>query len=69
MRADLIVADLTGQNANVFYEMGFAHALNKDTILLTQTIGDVPFDLRQRRLVEYAPDKAGQRALRRAIDF
>ena len=32
--ADLIIADLSGQNANVLYELGFAHALRKPTILL-----------------------------------
>jgi nucleoside 2-deoxyribosyltransferase len=32
-KADLIVADMTGRNANVFYEVGYAHALNKRTLL------------------------------------
>lgn len=55
LRSDLIIADLTGRNANVFYELGYAHALEKRTILLTQNINDVPFDLQHRRLVEYSP--------------
>jgi hypothetical protein len=54
LRSDLIIADLTGKNANVFYELGYAHALDKPTILITQSISDVPFDLRHRRLVEYS---------------
>jgi len=33
-RADLIIADVSRQNSNVFYEVGFAHALRKPTILL-----------------------------------
>ena len=56
-RARLIVADLTGRNANVFYEVGIAHALNKQVLLMTQSIEDVPFDLRHRRALvyEYSP--------------
>ena len=51
--SDLIVADLTGANPNVFYELGLAHAFRKHVILLTENIDDVPFDLRGYRLIEY----------------
>jgi hypothetical protein len=44
--AELIVADLTGQSANVFYEVGIAHSRTKNVLLLTQNIEDVPFNLR-----------------------
>lgn len=44
-KADIIVADMTGQNPNVFYEVGYAHALGKRVILLTGTREDIPFDL------------------------
>jgi hypothetical protein len=53
-RARFLIADLTGQNANVFYEVGFAHALGKDVLLTTQTMTDVPFDLRSIRCLVYA---------------
>ena len=52
--SDLIVADLTSVNPNVFYELGLAHALRKPVILLTQDIEEVPFDLQSYRLVEYS---------------
>jgi len=45
-RADLLIADMTGRNANVFYEVGYAHALGKNVILLTQNTEDIPFDLK-----------------------
>ena len=45
-KADIIIADMTGRNANVFYEVGYAHALGKLTILLTQNVNDIPFDLK-----------------------
>lgn len=52
--SDLIVADLTGANPNVYYELGIAHALNKNVILLTQDIEELPFDLRSYRVVSYS---------------
>ena len=47
--ADLVVADLTGLNANVMYEVGVAHALRKPTLVVTQEIDELPFDLRTSR--------------------
>lgn len=45
-KADIIIADVTERNPNVFYEVGYAHALGKTTILLTKDADDIPFDLR-----------------------
>lgn len=45
-KADIIIADMTGRNPNVFYEAGYAHALNKAVILMTQKADDIPFDLK-----------------------
>src|SRR5262245_1382479 len=52
-KADVIVADMTGRNPNVFYEVGYAHALGKITILLTRTADDIPFDLKDRPHIVY----------------
>ena len=46
-KADIIIADMTNKNPNVFYEVGYAHALGKTTILLTKKAEDIPFDLKQ----------------------
>ncbi|MCP4985132.1 MAG: hypothetical protein GY928_03390 [Colwellia sp.] len=53
----ILVADLTYKNANVFYELGLAHAMDKKVVLLAQSTDCVPFDLRHRRvcLYEYSP--------------
>jgi hypothetical protein len=51
--ADVIVAEMTGCNPNVFYEVGYAHALQKRVILLTQRVEDIPFDLRHHRHIVY----------------
>ncbi|MDQ3130853.1 MAG: nucleoside 2-deoxyribosyltransferase [Acidobacteriota bacterium] len=45
-KADFLIAEMTGRNPNVFYEVGYAHALGKLTILLTQKEDDIPFDLK-----------------------
>lgn len=52
-KAKLVLADLTGKNPNVFYELGLAHALAKPAILITESMDDVPFDLRALRVIEY----------------
>ena len=53
MEADLIVADLSNGNANVYYEVGYAHALGKDVVLLVQFEEDLKFDLRSMRCIVY----------------
>ncbi|HUU94967.1 MAG TPA: hypothetical protein VM487_04440 [Phycisphaerae bacterium] len=52
-KADAIVADMTGRNPNVFYEVGYAHALGKIVLLLTQDSVDIPFDLKHRQHTVY----------------
>jgi len=52
--ADLIIADMTNQNPNVFYEVGYAHAKEKLCVLLTSKAEDIPFDLKHRRHVVYS---------------
>ena len=53
VNSDLIVADLTNSNPNVFYELAIAHAVRKPVILITQHMDEVPFDLKPYRLIEY----------------
>ena len=52
--ADVIIADLTGLNPNVFYELGLAHAMNKKVIIITQDIDELPFDLKPYRANQYS---------------
>ncbi|MDG4883052.1 hypothetical protein [Mesorhizobium sp. WSM4884] len=52
-RAKVLLADLTGKNANVFYELGLAHAANKPVVFTTGQLEDVPFDLRHLRVAIY----------------
>lgn len=51
--AEIIVADLTDLNPNVFYELGLAHSINGRVVMLTQDISSLPFDLQSYRVLEY----------------
>jgi hypothetical protein len=55
--ARVVVADVTGRNANVFYELGIAHTMGKDCVVITQAPQDVPFDITSRRYIQYDPTK------------
>lgn len=52
-QADFIIADMTGRNPNVFYEVGYAHARGKICTLVTQSADDIPFDLKHHRHIIY----------------
>ncbi len=57
-KADLIIADITGSNPNVMYEVGFAHALRKPVLLIVGSgQKDIPFDLRGQLFFVYEPDR------------
>ncbi len=63
-RARVVVCDCTGRNPNVFYEIGIAHTLGREVILLTQSEHDVPFDLRHLRYIRYLNNGEGLQQLR-----
>lgn len=61
-----VIAEITGGNDNVFYELGIAHTLNKPAILITQAPAaeNVPFDIRHLRYIRYENTVAGGAKLR-----
>ncbi|MCC6895490.1 MAG: DUF4062 domain-containing protein [Anaerolineae bacterium] len=61
-----VIAEITGGNDNVFYELGIAHTLNKPTILITQApkAENVPFDIRHLRYIRYENTVSGGAKLR-----
>jgi hypothetical protein len=65
--SEFAIADLTGRNPNVFYELGVRHAVNDNTILISESVDDVPFDLRGQRLILYERDFEGGGRLRNEI--
>ncbi len=52
-KADIIIADMSTRNPNVFYEVGYADAKKKIVILLTNNSNDIPFDLLHRPHIIY----------------
>ncbi len=52
-KSKVLIADLSGKNANVFYELGLAHAARKPVVFTSSNLEDVPFDLRHLRVIIY----------------
>jgi len=63
--ARLVIADLSGLNPNVMYELGIAHTLGKETILIYQRGEEIkfPFDLAHIRRIEYDNNATGGKKL------
>ena len=58
--ADIVVADVSVPNANVFYELGIRHAVRpRSTVLISARIDEIPFDLGTNRYLRYDPDSPG----------
>ena len=54
--ARLVVADVSGKNPNVFYEIGYAHGLEQNVLIMTTNRADVPFDISHIRYFQYSYD-------------
>lgn len=63
-RSKVIVADLTGKNENVMYEIGIAHTVGKPVVLLSQDEIDPPFDVSHHRVHVYENTAAGSEDVR-----
>jgi hypothetical protein len=64
----IIIADCTGRNPNVFYEIGIAHTLGKPVILVAQTTDDVPFDVKHLRTIIYDFKPRGMQKFEAALE-
>jgi len=66
--ARVIIADITGRNPNVFYELGIAHWMGKRVVLLSQSVDDIPFDLLRFRHILYEDNSDGYPVLKRHLE-
>jgi hypothetical protein len=57
--AQLILADCTEKNANVFYEIGIAHTVGKKVVLITRSNDDIPSDIKHFDYIPYIYDPEG----------
>jgi formylglycine-generating enzyme required for sulfatase activity len=68
-RARVVIAELTGCNPNVFYEVGYSHAFDREkVILITQNVQEVSFDLRTFRCIVYSTLPRRIRELQRRLE-
>ncbi|MFG1295053.1 hypothetical protein [Xanthobacter variabilis] len=67
-RSRIVICDCTNRNPNVFYEIGIAHTLGRDVILVVQNESDIPFDLRHLRYITYLNNVEGRGALGSALE-
>lgn len=64
----LVIADITPDNANVYYELGYAHAIKKDVILLCdEQRARLPFDLADFRTIFYKDSIAGHSQIKERL--
>jgi hypothetical protein len=68
LKARLVVADVTGRNPNVFYELGIAHTVGRQAIVITQNEDDVPFDIRAFRYLKYSVSPLHLRAFEKQLE-
>jgi len=55
----IVIVDFTGRNPNVMYETGVAHTLGKVVVPITQSLDDIPSDLKPHRALKYLPNAEG----------
>ena len=55
--SDLVIAEMTGRNPNVLYELGLSHALGKPVIMITSNPEDIPFNVRHIRFIHYKTEE------------
>jgi hypothetical protein len=69
VESDVIVAEITPVNANVYYELGYAHALDKASILLAnRTIDKLPFDISGYRVIFYDDSIGGKSEIEQTLE-
>ena len=67
VEAEIVIAEITPINQNVFYELGYAHALGKPTILLAEKGKQLPFDVSGYRCLFYENSIGGKRKVDEAL--
>lgn len=66
--AKFVIAEVTPPNPNVYYEVGYAHAIKKPTILIAdRSVSSLPFDVRPFRTLFYENTIAGKRKVEEGL--
>lgn len=67
LKSQIIIANISNRNPNVFYELGIAHMAGKPTILICRDGSDIPFDLQQKFVLFYSSTEDLSTKLKDAI--
>jgi FimV-like protein len=67
VQARVIVANISGRNPNVFYELGIAHALDKPVVLIAHKESEIPFDVQSKMVIFYRENEDLQAPLTEAL--
>ncbi|MFJ5927789.1 hypothetical protein ACIQF6_34860 [Kitasatospora sp. NPDC092948] len=67
IESDLVVADVSGGNPNVMYELGIRHIIGKPTIHIGE-VGQLPFDIAPIRTIQYRRSRSHMAEARRGIE-
>jgi len=65
--AQVVIAEITSPSQNVFYELGYAHALRKPAVLLAQRGKELPFDIHSYRVIFYDDSIGGKPLVERKL--
>jgi hypothetical protein len=71
LKARVVIADLTGRNPNVFYELGITHSFARPLISIADSSESLPFDAKDERVIplgKYPPGGLGHRQVKSAIN-
>src|SRR5206468_2713214 len=66
-KAELIIAEVSEPNPNVFYELGYAVGIQKPVLLLAQRGVDIPSDLKGRELIYHAGDRSSSQVFEKDL--
>jgi nucleoside 2-deoxyribosyltransferase len=67
-RSEIVLADLTGERPNCYYEAGYAHALGKEIILTVKRGGKVHFDLASNRFILWGTEEESRKELTKRLE-
>jgi len=63
-KSRIVIANISGRNPNVFYELGIAHALGKPVLIVSESLADIPFDINSSRILAFEDENDLSKKLR-----